>query len=82
MPDHMPRFFIDLHDGSELIRDTEGFELPDGDAAREKVLRIVSRIAQDFLPDVERQDYVAGLRDESGRVLLRARLSLVIEASD
>ncbi len=72
----MPRYFIDLHDGTQPLRDEVGFDLPDLPAARAKVVRIMSAIARDMLPDVDRQDYVAGLRDGAGKVLYRVRLSL------
>jgi hypothetical protein len=75
----MPRYFIDLHDGTQPIHDEVGFDLPDLPAARAKVVRIMSAIARDMLPDVDRQDYVAGLRDGAGKVLYRVRLSLATE---
>lgn len=78
----MPRYFIDLHDGSQPVRDDVGFELPDLPAARAKVTRIMSVIARDLQPDVDRQDYVACVRDPVGTVVYRARLSLVAEALD
>jgi hypothetical protein len=40
----------------------------------------MSAIARDMLPDVERQDYVACVRDAVGKVVFRARLSLATEA--
>jgi hypothetical protein len=81
--DHpMPRYYIDLHDGTQPIRDEVGFELPDLPAARATVVRIMSAIARDILPDVERQDYVAGIRDHGGQVLYRMRLSLATESID
>lgn len=76
----MPRFYIDLHDGSQPVRDEVGFDLPDLPAARAKVTRIMSAIVRDMLPDVERQDYVACVRDTVGKVVFRARLSLAAEA--
>jgi hypothetical protein len=75
----MPRYFIDLHDGTQPLRDEVGFDLPDLPAARAKVVRIMSAIARDMLPDVERQDYVAGVRDDDGKVVYRVRLSLATE---
>ena len=74
----MPRFFIDLHDGVEFVRDADGFDLPDLDAARERVLRIMSKIAQGFTGPAPRRDYVAAVRD-SGGVRMRVRMSLDIE---
>ncbi len=78
----MPRYFIDLHDGAQPVRDDVGFDLPDLDAARGKVTRIMSAIVRDMLPDVERQDYVACVRDVGGAVVYRARLSLAVEAAE
>lgn len=77
--DEMPRYFIDLHDGSDFIKDTEGFELPDAPAAHQKLLRIMSRIAAEFPPSPDRQDYLALVRDGRGRTLFRAHLSLEVE---
>ncbi|MGU3537815.1 DUF6894 family protein [Methylobacterium sp. A54F] len=78
----MPRFFIDLHDGTRHVRDAEGFDLPDAAAAREKLLRVVSRVAQGLSSTSDRQDYLAVVRDENRKVLLRAHLSLDVEQGD
>ncbi|WP_430912293.1 DUF6894 family protein [Methylobacterium sp. sgz302541] len=75
----MPRFFIDLHDGANFVRDTVGFDLPDAAAARTRLVRIMSKIAQDLGPGDERQDYLAVVRDEARQVVFRARLSFEIE---
>lgn len=75
----MSRFFIDLHDGAHYVKDTEGFDLPDTEAVRDKLVRIMSKIAQGFETVPERQDYLAVVRDENRRVVLRARLTLDIE---
>jgi len=75
----MPRYFIDLHDGANFVRDTDGFDLADDEAARLKLVRILGRIAQEFASEPERQDVLAIVRDEAGAGILRARLSLDIE---
>ncbi len=75
----MSRYFIDLHDGAHYVKDTEGFDLPDEEAVRDKLVRIMSKIAQGFESTTDRQDYLAVVRDEERRVVLRARLSLDIE---
>lgn len=77
----LPRFFIDLHDGSNLVRDREGFDLPDLDAARAQAARIMTRIAQGIADNPERQDYVLAVRTEDGTVRLRMRMSLDPEPS-
>lgn len=75
----MPRFFIDLHDGTEVVRDRAGYDLPDLDAARAQAVRIMTRIAQGLTDEPGRQDYVAAVRDITGAVRLRLRLSLDAE---
>jgi hypothetical protein len=76
----VPRYFIDLHTGTEHVRDTEGFDLPDIAAVRHKLLRIMTTILRDLSPDLEREDFVAAVRDESGTFILRSRLTLAMEA--
>ncbi|MGU3330310.1 DUF6894 family protein [Methylobacterium mesophilicum] len=72
----MPRYFIDLHDGTEVAHDRDGYELPDLAAARTQAVRIMTRIAQGFTDQPGRQDYVAAVRDADGAVRWRFRLSL------
>lgn len=75
----MPRFFIDLHDGANFVKDKVGFELSDEAAVRTKLVRIMAKIAQEFSIETERQDYLAIVRGEDAQVLYRAHLSLDIE---
>ena len=75
----MPRYFIDLHDGANLVRDREGFDLPDLAAAQAQAVRMMTRIAQGLTDPQQRQDYVIAVRDEQGAVRLRLRLSYDIE---
>ena len=72
----IPRYFIDLHDGCELLRDRDGYELPDLEAARAQAVRILTRIAQGFKDQSQRQDYVVAVRDIQGAVRWRLRMSL------
>lgn len=72
----VPSYFIDLHDGTNLVRDREGYDLPDLDAARAQAARIMTRIAQGFADGPERQDYVLAVRSDDGIVRLRMRMSL------
>ena len=71
----MPRFFIDLHDGTEVAHDKNGYELPDLDATRAQAVRIMTRIAQSLSDSPGRQDYVAAVRDDEGAVRWRLRMS-------
>jgi hypothetical protein len=72
----MPRYFIDLHDGTKAVRDAEGQELVNLDAARAQAVRLLTRFAQGFSDEPGRQDFVAAVRDGAGAVRLRLRMSL------
>lgn len=76
----MPRYFIDLHDGTNFVKDTEGFDLPDLATVRDRLARILGRAAQDLAGAPDRQDVFAIARDETGQVVMRAHLSFDIEA--
>jgi hypothetical protein len=75
----VPRYFIDLHDGANLVRDHEGYDLPDLAAARAQAVRILTRLAQGLTDPVERQDFIIAVRDADGLVRLRLRLSYDVE---
>ncbi|MGV7033309.1 DUF6894 family protein [Methylobacterium symbioticum] len=75
----MPRYFIDLHDGATFVRDTVGFDLTNEAEARERLVRIMTKIAQGLTPAPDRQDFLAVVRDDTRQVILRAHLSLDIE---
>jgi uncharacterized protein DUF6894 len=77
----VPRYFFDVHDGT-FLRDNEGVELRDIDAARKQVW--------DTLPMMAAQRQADGnmafqlrmdVRDEAGNHLFHATLALVIEAA-
>jgi hypothetical protein len=47
----MPRYFLDFTDTGELLRDDEGMELVDLEAARMEALASLGEIAKDQLRD-------------------------------
>ena len=75
----MPLFYFDLHDGTNVVRDTQGFDLPDVSAAQARLVQIMRRMAQLLDAVNERQDYLAIVRDQNGRVVLRATLTFELE---
>ena len=75
----MPLYFFDLHDGTNFVKDEEGFDLPDPDAVRERLARIMTKVVRGVTASADRQDFFAMARDEQGRVLFRAHLSLDME---
>ena len=74
---HMPKFFFDIYDGERNFRDDEGSDLSDREAARVQALSVISDIARDNSPDGDRRDFITDIRDETGRVIFTATLSLV-----
>jgi hypothetical protein len=72
----MPRFFIDVHDGTDIVRDKQGYDLPNLESARSQAVKIMTRIVQGLSDAPGRQDFVAAVRDDAGVVRLRFRVSL------
>ncbi len=73
----MPLFYFDISDTGRLIRDDEGTELVDPEAARAEAIGVLPDIARDELPDGDRREFMSEVRDVSGRIIFRAKLSLV-----
>jgi hypothetical protein len=72
----VPIFFFDIQFGEHHIRDDEGSDLPDRDAARREALMVLPDIVRDKSPCADQSNFVAEVRDESGRVIFTATLSL------
>lgn len=75
----MPLFYIDLHDGTNFVRDNQGFVLPDAEAARVRLVQVLRRVYDLMDAAEDRQDYLASVRDQGGNIIIRARLTLAIE---
>ena len=75
----MPRYFFDIDDGDHQHHDDEGIDLADVEAARKEAIRALPDVARDVLPDGDRRDFTSSVRTEAGRVVFRAKLSLVAE---
>jgi hypothetical protein len=77
----MPRFFFDVHDGTH-IRDEEGVELPDLDAARKQVWNTLPAMAADRAANGNMACQLRmDVRDETGTHVFHAALAMVIEAA-
>jgi hypothetical protein len=74
----MPRYFFDGRDGLELIRDEEGIELEDIQAARNEATRGLADLTRDVLPGSERRELAIEVRDEANAALLRAALTFEV----
>ena len=73
------RFFFDTCDGETFTRDEDGVVLDDLEQARDGAVLVLPDIARETLPERDRRDYVVEVRDEAGRKVWRARLTLVVE---
>ena len=71
----MPKFFFDIHDG-ELTTNDVGTDLPDFSAARDQPVAVLPDIARDELPDGDERVFQVVTRDENGRAVFKAILSL------
>ena len=74
----MPRYYfdVDIQDVSS-VSDTEGMELQSLAEAKAEALSAIAGVAQRFVPSLPEMSI--HVRDETGRDVLRIRLSLVVE---
>jgi hypothetical protein len=71
----MPRYFFDTRDGDTTARDEIGLEFDELEAVEREALKALPDLARGAVPDGHR-DFVVNVRDEAGRPVLRASLSL------
>lgn len=72
----MPRYFIDSSDGNFSHIDSEGVELAGDDAARYLALDALPDMVREVLPDGDRREFAVCVRDEVGKVIYSASLTL------
>jgi hypothetical protein len=75
----MPRFFFDIDDGERRTRDDVGLDFADAQNARDKAVSALPDIARDVMPDGQQRDFFVTMRDDSGRPIFKASLSLRTE---
>ena len=75
----MPLYYLDFHDGYRRSFDADGQEFPDLNTARDEAIGALFDVARDVRPAGDRRDCLADVCDEGGKILFRARLSLVPE---
>ncbi len=75
----MPRFYFDTDNGGSAIRDDEGIECENLEAAVDEAAKVLPDMARDVLPDGDRRAFVVTVRDESGKAVYRFTLSLLGE---
>ena len=77
----MPRYYFDIDDGQRQFHDEDGSDLPNLRAARAEAVGILPHIAEDIPLDGDNHDMTTSVRNETGDIVLTARLSLVNEDS-
>lgn len=75
----MPRFYFDIDDGEQCHTDSDGVELGNLQEVRNTAVSILPDVAREELPDGDRRVFVCKARDESGKIVFIATLSLVAE---
>ena len=71
----MPVFFIDTSDQDIFVRDLEGHDFADLQAAKTAAVSALPDMARDELPDGDNRIFLAVVRDEEGRNLVQATMS-------
>ena len=72
----MPHFFIDTSDEDRFVRDEVGFECVDLEEAKALAVESLPDMAREKLPDGDARTFLAIVRGEDGRSLLRSDLTL------
>jgi hypothetical protein len=72
----MPRYYIDSSDGNFSHIDSEGVELAGDEAARYLALDALPDMVREVLPDGDRREFAVCVRDQGGRVIYSASLTL------
>jgi hypothetical protein len=76
----MRRFYFDIHDGQRTSRDDEGVHFPSLEAARNALMIALGEVTKDVMPGGPRDAIVGEIRDQTGRPIVRATLSLKVES--
>jgi hypothetical protein len=78
----MGRFFFDFIDGDALFVDSEGTDLIDESHVELEATRTLAEIALDRLPEYGPRRLALTVRDEGGRQIMTASLTLQIQRSN
>lgn len=71
----MPRYFIDIDDGTDCIRDDEGEDCADLEQARAIAISSLPGIADGILSDGRSRTFTATLRNEADTTIYVAALT-------
>ena len=72
----MPRYYFDIEDNDENLRDDLGIDLPGLGEVRDEAIAVLPEIARDRLPIGMRHVFRVSVRDESATIIFVAKLEL------
>lgn len=72
----MPLYFFDIQDQEKVSRDDIGIECGTCEAVRDAAIEALPDLARDLRSDVERHSIIVLVRDEAGKNVFRASLTL------
>ena len=76
----IPRYRFDTHDGDTFLEDDEGLDLDEIEAVRLPTQSGLADMACDVVPgDGPERTMVVAVRDQTGKIVLRATLMLMVE---
>ena len=73
------RYYFDIRDGDQFTKDEIGAELDGIEAVRSEAMRALRGIIGDVLPDGDQRSVVVVVRNEDGKPLLMASLTLIVQ---
>jgi hypothetical protein len=71
------RYYFDTDDDTRFLRDPDGHEFQTPEAMKEAAIAALPDLARDELPGSDRRVFTVKVRDESGRYVFQATLSLI-----
>lgn len=75
----MPRFYFDVHDGADLMRDDDGSEFASVDAAIQGAITSVGEIGRNVLAKGRTSDVAITVRDEQSQRVCTVTASMMVE---
>ena len=78
----MARYYLDIHDGEQFVRDDEGSEFDSLDAAVQGVARSAAEIGTSRLAKGDTRDVIIEVRDQQDQRVVTVTASMTIEWHD
>ena len=72
-------YYFDIRDGDRFTRDEAGLELDGIEAVRREAMRALRGTVGDVLPDGGQRSVAVAVRNEDGKPVLMASLTLIVQ---